>query len=248
MKLEGVDCNCLIDTGSQVTTISQSFYNQHLFEHSIKPVSEVLEIEGANGQKVPYTGYVQVNIQFPREFVNSEPQMHTLALIVPDTRSNGSVPVIIGTNTLDSLYEQYCNINSSKSTPFYGYAQILKTLQLRHQQISSGNFGIAKLKCHEPKVVPANQKIILECCVNRKTASCEQFALIEQPTMSSLPGGIFIDSCLISLPETFPFKILVQVKNETDHNITIPMICVIAELTVPQVSENSHLLLNPTKC
>lgn len=241
MKLEGVDCNCLIDTGSQVTTISQSFYNQHLSEHPIRPVSEVLETEGANGQKVPYAGYVQVNIQFPKEFINSEPQMHTLALIVPDSRSNSSIPVIIGTNTLDSLYEQHCDINSSGGTPFYGYAQILKTLKLRRQQSSSGKFGIARLKSCELQVVPSGQKVILEGCVNVKPAGYEQFALLEHPSISSLPGGIFIDSCLISLPEILPFKTPVQVRNETDHDITIPIHCVIAELSVPRdIIQNIH--------
>ncbi|KAI2645727.1 Retrovirus-related Pol polyprotein from transposon opus [Labeo rohita] len=170
VKLEGVDCNCLLYSVNRYQLISQTFYNQHLSEHPIRSVSEVLEVEGANGQKVPYTGYVQVSVQFPKGFINSEPQMHTLALIVPDTRSNSSIPVIIGTNTLDSLYEQHCDMNSSGSTPFYGYAQILKTLQLRHQQSSS---------------------------------------------------------------ETIPFKTPVQVRNETDHDITIPINCVIAELSVP---------------
>lgn len=47
VKVNGVDCHSLLDTGSQVTTVSQSFYNLHLSDHTIHPVSDILEIEGA---------------------------------------------------------------------------------------------------------------------------------------------------------------------------------------------------------
>lgn len=35
VKLEGVDCICFIGTGLQITTISQSFYDQYLSEHPV---------------------------------------------------------------------------------------------------------------------------------------------------------------------------------------------------------------------
>lgn len=57
-----------VDTGSQVTAVSQSFYNLYLSNHTIHPVSDTLEIEGANGQSLPYAGYVQLHVKFPTEF------------------------------------------------------------------------------------------------------------------------------------------------------------------------------------
>lgn len=62
----------------------------------------------------------------------------------------------------------------------------------------------------------------------------EKWALLEPPTSSSLPGGIFIDSRFITVPSYAPRKIPVVLRNETNHDIILPTNCVIAELSVPQ--------------
>lgn len=46
--IKGMNFNCLFDTGSQVTTVPHSFYNTYLSVHEIKPLNNLLEIEGAN--------------------------------------------------------------------------------------------------------------------------------------------------------------------------------------------------------
>lgn len=51
--------------------------------------------------------------------------------------------------------------------------------------------------------------------------------------MSSLPGGVFVDCCLITVPKHTPYKVPVLLRNETNHDITLPSNCVIAELFTP---------------
>lgn len=219
VEVGGVGCNCLLDTGSQVTTISQSFYNDHLLEYVIKPVSDILEVEGANGA----------------------PEVETLALIVPDTRSNSSIPVLIGTNTLDPLYEEYCDDNPLRSTTFCGYAQVLRTLQLRHQQRFGGRLGLIKLRGSTPATIPAGEKVILQGVAGTRTVTNESWVLLEPPSMSSLPGGIFTDCCLITMPTQHPYKVPVILRNETEHDITLPTNCIIAELAVVQdILQDTH--------
>lgn len=87
VTIAGRDTNCLLDTGSQVTTVPQSFYEGHLADLTIHPLNELLEVEGANGQSVPYLGYVELTITFPKEFVGSDIDVHTLALVIPHLRS-----------------------------------------------------------------------------------------------------------------------------------------------------------------
>lgn len=232
IRVNGIDCNSLLDTGSQVTTVSQSFYNLHLSDQTMQPVSKILEVEGATGDLVPYAGCVQLNIQFPKEFIVSEPQVETLALVVPDIRSNSDMPVLIGTNTLDILYEQYCDTIPSVN-PYCGYQQVLQILQFRHKQ-QNGQFGFVKLRGSEQDVIPAGQKVVLEGFVNVSGISNERWALLEQPTLSSLPGGVLTDRCLITLPARSPHKIPVVLSNETNHDIVLPTNCVIAKLSVPQ--------------
>lgn len=52
--VRGEEVYCPLDSGSQVTTVPESFFTQHLSEQKIKPLHGLLEVEGANGQLVPY--------------------------------------------------------------------------------------------------------------------------------------------------------------------------------------------------
>lgn len=91
---------CLLDSGSQVTTVTAAFSRTHLSEHPIQPF-QGLDVEGANGQNVPYLGYVPITLKFPRAFIEAEPEISTLAFVVPDRSSNCDLPVLIGTNAFD---------------------------------------------------------------------------------------------------------------------------------------------------
>lgn len=235
VQIGGTECNCLLDTGSQVTTIAQSFYNNHLSDQPIQPIDKLLAVEGANGQLVPYSGYIEVCIKFPKDFAQSEPEIHTLALVVPDVTSNNDVPLLIGTNTLDVIYEQCSNQSTEwTSSSRYGYEQIWKVLSKRQKQASSGRLGLVKLKGRTNEILPAGQKILLEgYLVQSASVGNETWALLEQPSESILPGGVFVDHCLITLPKHSPFKVPVCLRNETDHDVLLPSNCVLAELCIP---------------
>ena len=63
VELEGSDTRCLLYSGSQVSTVSASHYNNHLAgKITLRPVASLLTIEAANGLPIIYLGYVQVSI------------------------------------------------------------------------------------------------------------------------------------------------------------------------------------------
>lgn len=78
------ECCCILDTGSQVTTIPDSFYQEYFSHLPIHSLNDLLEVEGANGQSVPYLGYVETTFKFPRSSLGVDIEVPTLALIVPD--------------------------------------------------------------------------------------------------------------------------------------------------------------------
>lgn len=88
VSIAGQQVNCLSDTGSQVTTVPLSFFESTLKEQQIRPQNDSLEIEGANGQQVPYFGFVELNVILPKEYLGKEVQVPTLAPDVPDMREN----------------------------------------------------------------------------------------------------------------------------------------------------------------
>lgn len=64
--INGVETSGLIDTGSMITSVSESFYK------SLSPLPHLhdmtdlgLSIQGANGQSLPYKGYIEAEFSAP---------------------------------------------------------------------------------------------------------------------------------------------------------------------------------------
>lgn len=250
VNVSGVNTRCLLDSGSQVTTVTASFSRTHLSEHPIQPF-QALDIEGANGQNVPYLGYVPITLKFPREFIEAEPEISTLALVVPDRSSNCDLPVLIGTNALDILYEEHCiDKNPSDLSSVYGYRQIIHVLKLRNKVNSTGSVGLAKLKGKVQQVLPAKGRTCVEGYVRVDTPS--DCVMVDQPQSSALPGGVFVECCLVTLPSHHAHKLSVWMRNENEHDVTLPSNCVIAELHTPkEIHDNlpdSTKPDDPVKC
>ena len=240
ITIAGKDTNCLLDTGSQVTTIPQSFYEQYLSELTIHPLHNLLDVEGANGQTVPYLGYVELSITFPREFVGSDVEIDTLALVIPHLRSASKQQVLVGTNTLDNLYS---NVNADPNLSVFeplpvGYKAILKVLEMRQRNSMGKSLGLVKLQGAEPGVIPANQTTVVEGVVNLPMAHSVECAILEQTTIPSLPGGLLVSPTLMNLPSGRLCKLPVVLKNATNHDIIIPPRTVLADLNA--ISEVLH--------
>ena len=59
----GAELMCLLDTGAQVSTITESFFREHLARVGDPvDVSSLLRISGAQGLDIPYVGYVELQI------------------------------------------------------------------------------------------------------------------------------------------------------------------------------------------
>lgn len=233
--------SCLLDTGSQVTTVPLSVYKSHLSSHPMKSLNDLLEVEGANGQTVPYLGYVEMSLTFPKEFLGTEAEVPTLALVVPDMTN---VPqILIGTNCLDVLYSSHIQKNTNRpQSALYGYQAILKTLEVRQRQACTGALGWVKVKGNTPEVVPAGCTVALDGLIHVNGASAERWVTIEPPSMSSLPGGLLVASCLHTLPARHPRHIPVLLKNETKNDIVIPPHTVLAEMhAIQRVMEREGL-------
>ncbi len=61
-------------------------------------------MEAANDQNVPYLEYVEVNISFPKDFLVSEVEVTTLALVISDTGATTQP------NQNQNQKETYCQV------------------------------------------------------------------------------------------------------------------------------------------
>ena len=103
VKVNGVSATSLLDSGSMVSTISHDFWRKHFPHSPIAPLDDLLTLTGAGGDRIPYVGYVEVDIQLPGVEIGTYP-----FLIVRDTDYNLKVPVLIGTNVLRCTLDGLC--------------------------------------------------------------------------------------------------------------------------------------------
>lgn len=59
----GVDVGCLIDTGEEVSTITESFYKEFLAQgREVIDVTSYIRISASQGLEIPYVGYVELQL------------------------------------------------------------------------------------------------------------------------------------------------------------------------------------------
>ncbi|KAL6462436.1 hypothetical protein MHYP_G00288580 [Metynnis hypsauchen] len=64
LKLSGIPAHCLLDTGSQVSTITDKFFKEHIGDsENMLATTSWLKIAAANGSGIPYQGYVELEVE-----------------------------------------------------------------------------------------------------------------------------------------------------------------------------------------
>ena len=65
MKLGGVHVHCFLDSGSQVSTITESFFNKHFRPRRSKllDTNQWLTLTVTNGLEIPYIGYLELDFE-----------------------------------------------------------------------------------------------------------------------------------------------------------------------------------------
>ncbi len=102
VHVHGIETLALLDTGSTVTTIGREFYDRYLAVGlPIHPLNDILMVECADGNKLPYDGYIELDINVSG--LPTGQSQSCLALVVPKSAYNSRVPLLIGTNLLSTF-------------------------------------------------------------------------------------------------------------------------------------------------
>ena len=88
----------LVDTGSMITSIGESFYKEQLqHKYPLQVLNSLLEV-GAGRHQLDYFGYAELEMLVPEHGSS----VWAPGLVAPET-SNLRVPLIIGTNVIKHL-------------------------------------------------------------------------------------------------------------------------------------------------
>ena len=226
----------LLDSGSQVTTVAEWYYQDYLKDNPLLSVEETLHITGATGDKLPYKGVVEVNLSFPE--IADEFFVPTPVLIVGDTEFSRSTPFIIGMNVID-----YClnHLQQQKGINFL-QKSIFPTswsgkCAVRKNKKSLKKLGKVISTCQT--VIPANSMVTIHGKTRAYTGT-KVTVLSEEDVLYQLPSGITVMPSLqeIDLSNESCTRVGICLSNLSDHQITIPSKAVISNLQ--QVSVLNH--------
>ena len=125
VTIAGVDVNCLIDTGSQVSFISDTFFKQYIKSPGCDLIdaNTWLTIRAVDGLKIPYLGYFQTDIVIAGLTISDR-----AILVVRDNDYKRATPGLVGMNILSQIPEVNVWLNnigySTRSNgETYGFAK-----------------------------------------------------------------------------------------------------------------------------
>ena len=216
--VNGRACLALLDTGSQITSISESFYNKHLSDCIIHPVESLFRVVGAAGQDVPF---LEVEVEFAVEEAGLCSRLQALVLVVPDNAYNQGVPLVIGTNIVreckDCCEEQGGAGFLQRTHTSSAWKTAYRSTRVRERLVSGHQKFLTR---GQALTVGAHKRVVVWCQMLASPESpskavnepCEDL----KPPISVTPGLVTLTSgckrCLV--PE--------EVTNMSDKSVTLP--------------------------
>ena len=248
ISINGVTTPALLDTGSTVSTISKSFYTAHFSSIEIQPITHMLQIECADGQLLPYEGFISVNVQFCGtgmvDEYNSIPE--AIFLIVPDSPYNSKVPVLVGTNVLSVLLD---NTLSKFGTNFLQSAQLVtplylsfRCMHLREKELTRRKYKLAVVKCAtlKPVTIVPNSSNFIPCYLDRQLDYPDSCVMFQSTVGSKLPSDLDITPSIIPYRYRNTGIVQVHVTNVSTKTVTIQpnaLVCELQPVTVENIRE-----------
>ena len=192
--------SALLDTGANVSTICQGFFTKLYPDAVIKPLEDFkLDIKCAGDHKLPYIGYVEVDVGVP----GVVDPVSCLLLVTYDTQYGETVPVILGTNVLRPLMNTAEKIHGARyqqtvSMPDAVYFAF-RCLKLQNDNLnrSSGQLGVIKCAMASKVIIPKNTTMMIQGKLDKKVCSNIQLGIIQPCLQSALPTGVSVTPALI---------------------------------------------------
>jgi hypothetical protein len=203
VKFGGISLKALLDTGSQVSTVSETFYEKHLSPGD-NPYYEgkLFRLTCANRLEIPYIGIVLVDIEIRGKLIDN-----IGVLVVKDTEltkeSRVEVPGIVGMNCLMKLPQLVSILTQEGAT--------CHKMDLNHKETKS---RIVKISGKTGTIVPAASIVK----VSVFSPSELEGPLLVEP-LSHSPKGVTLTPIVVNVKKGECFQI--PVINFTDKDVVL---------------------------
>ena len=233
--ISGVKCKALIDTGSMVTTISSSFHKDYLSDHQLSALSN-LRVEGADGNELPYTGFIECSIVLPNNCVEGF-NICVPILVVADTQHNSLVPLVIGTNVILPAYSKCVE---EHGTSFIQAVNPSSAWRLAYLSM------VIRDRNNEPQLITTEKSITVPGgaqqqvkCYPNSVSTGKSLLMVEDA--GQLPGSLLVVPGVVDRidRDKKSSHVLIDVVNISSRDIIIPQDSVICSLQPVSIVDSS---------
>ena len=149
-----------------MSTISEEFYKKQLYGVELHSIEDVIHIECADGQSMPYLGYVCADLT-PSGIPTLDKLHDCLFLVVPTSNYYSHVPVLIGTNIIQNLIDTSREEIGSRflqdvamHTPWYlAFRCIMIGVELQRNEYA---LGLVKSAEATRVIIPPNSNVTID--------------------------------------------------------------------------------------
>ena len=193
--MSGYEVPALLDTGSEVTTVTETWAAAHLQDVLLQQA--FLKLRAVNGSEVPYYGIMLVDID---NFGKRCPDVPVVVIKEPTElhmkHRKRRLPILVGMKVLRSCFPP--EPASASEVPSCLQA-VVREVRLQQRTTTRGVARTAS-RCH----VPANSMSIIRV-TGRQTPACH---LLASPLAQPLPSGLLMVPTLVisSDPQSAPMK------------------------------------------
>ena len=166
VRMNDVTVNCLVDTGSMVSTITESFYKKHLCNMIPLQNDVLFKLKTTNGLDIPYMGYIELEVECMGQILENRG-----ILVVKDTcdtatrQHKENVPGLLGMNIISLckklLVTDYGKYYVEKVSEIACSNKLKEMFQACDKDENSDVIGFAKLCATSPVRIPANSVTVV---------------------------------------------------------------------------------------
>ena len=233
--LMGNKVTALLDTGSQVTHVSQDFCLANGIK--IHPINQLVNIEGTCGDTIEYVGYIEAKLFLPMGTHTFE--IEALLVVFPTTEYQKSVPVAIGTTITDMALD-IINENHPEKVSKSWKAVCCATQSRRLVQAQPSKKGF--IKTTKPVTLPPFSTTIIKGSTKLRSHGMRLNLIAESSTSTHLPPSVQCAPTYCTL-EPGSNRVAVGLKNISSRSITIPSRYAVGQLQqakmVPKIQKAS---------
>ena len=241
IKLGGADAGCLIDTGAEVSTITESFYRENLAQGwELIDISSFIQVSASQGTDIPYLGYIELTLTaWDHHFSQLGFLVVKNPTNTPVERRKERIPVVLGSNVMRDVQAQLKQIYGDKYAQELSGSRDTHEVLLRAIQVyqPATTLGTVRVAGNHALLIPARTIKVIEGSCHPSSGQQHQSALLERHIshVAELPKGVTVGAALVTV--TKKGRVPMQVANFSDKDVFLQPRTPIAVLKSATVME-----------